>query len=408
MPSVSLASPPPRAPDARLRILFLIRQLEVGGAERQLAALARGLPQDRFAVTVASLYGSSGPMWDEFASIPHVRTVALAKRGRWDTVGFLQRLLALAREVRPHLVHGYMLPANELALLVGRAVGARVAWGIRISDQDFSGYTRFRRTVHEIGTRLSRFPDLVIANSFAGRSSHVAQGYPRDRFIVIPNGIDVERFRPDADAGHRWRASVGVMPDDLVVALPARLDPMKDHATFLDAAARTVAALPGRAPRFVCAGNGDGAYGDAMRALAERIGVAEHVTWTPAVRDVVGLYNGADVVASASAFGEGFPNVLGEAMACGTPCAAAASGDAAVVIGDAGVVVPSRDPAALAAGLTRLLALTPAARTELGVRARARIAAEFTVARLVDRSARAFEAVVAGRPAEGLAEPTAT
>ncbi len=356
---VMSALPSPSVPEARLRVLFLIRQLEIGGAERQLAALARNLPPARFDVTVVSLYGASGPMWDEFTAMPHVRTVALDKRGRWDTVGFLKRLLAVAREVRPHLVHGYMLPANELSLLVGRAVGARVAWGIRISDQDFSRYTRFRRTVHAIGTQLSRFPDLVIANSFAGRSSHVAEGYPRDHFIVIPNGIDVERFRPDAAAGQRWRASVGAAHEELVVALPARLDPMKDHPTFLAAAAQVLAALPERAIRFVCAGNGPDAYGAEMRALSERLGVADRVTWAPAVREVIGLYSGADVVASASAFGEGFPNILGEAMACGTPCVAAASGDAAVVIGDAGVVVPPRSPDALAAGLTRLLALDP-------------------------------------------------
>lgn len=367
--------------------------------------LARGLPRAKFDVTVASLYDSAGPIWDDLAAASHVRLVSLAKTGRWDVAGFLSRFIQLAREVRPHLVHGYMIPANELSLLAGRSVGAKVAWGIRISDQDPSAYTRFRRTVHRAGVRLSRFPDLLIANSFAGRTSHVAEGYPREGFIVIPNGVDVEHFRPDAAGGHRWRTSLGIGADDLIVALPARMDPMKGHPVFLDAVARMFAALPERAIRVVCAGDGSDAYRAEMRAISIRHGIGDRVTWTSSVRDVVGLYNGADVVASASVFGEGFPNALGEAMACGTPCVAASSGDAALVIGDAGIIVRPRAPEALADGLVRLLTLAPGERSALGARARARIAAEFTVARLIDRSTQAFEAVVAGQTADGLAEP---
>ncbi len=386
----------------RIRILFLIRHLAIGGAERQLSLLARGLDPDRFDVTVAAMY-SGGGIWEALSGAPHVRLVSLDKRGRWDTAAFGRRLLALARDVRPHLVHGYMIPANELALLAGRAVGAKVAWGIRISDQDFSRYTRFRRTVHRLGTALSRFPDLLIANSHAGRASHVAEGYPANDFIVIPNAVDVRAFAPDADAGRRWRAAHGIALAERVVALPARLDPMKDHHTFLAAAAQLTSQLGEAAPRFVCAGDGDAAYGAELRAEAERCGLAERVTWMPAVRDVASLYNGADIVTSASAFGEGFPNVLGEAMACGTPCVAASSGDAAAVIGDAGIAVPPRDPAALAAGWARLLAHRADEREALGARARERIVREFTVDRLVDRSSRAFEAVVRGERAVGVA-----
>ncbi|HEY0778733.1 MAG TPA: glycosyltransferase [Gemmatirosa sp.] len=397
------SSPPP----GRIRIMFLIREIAVGGAERQLVLLARGLPRDRFDVTIVSMYDSAGPIWDSLESAPHVRRIAIGKFGRWDLASFFRRLVQVTRDVRPHLVHGYMIPANEISLFAGRVVGAKVVWGVRISDQDPTAYTRFRRTVHRAGVRLSRFADLVIANSFAGRASHIAEGYGRERFVVIPNGVDVDHFRPDAEAGRRWRAAVGLGPGDLVVTLPARMDPMKGHPIFLDAVARVLAALPDRPIRVVCAGDGPDAYRERMRALADEIGVGSRVTWTPAFRDVVGLYNGSDVVASASVFGEGFPNVLAEAMACGTPCAAAASGDARLVVGDAGVVVPPRATDALADGIVRLLSLDAAARASLGARARAHVVDSFTIARLVERSAQAFEAVVRGTAAEGVPEPVA-
>ncbi len=385
--------------------MFLIREIAVGGAERQLALLARGLPVSRFDVTLVSMYDSAGPIWESLDDAPHVRRIAIGKTGRWDVASFFRRLVQLTREIRPHVVHGYMIPANEISLLAGRAAGARVVWGVRISDQDPEAYTAFRRRVHRAGVRLSRFPDLVIANSFAGRASHVAEGYPRDRFIVIPNGIDVEHFRPDPDAGRRWRASAGVDVRDAVIALPARMDPMKGHAVFLDAAARVLAASPDRRIRIVCAGDGPDRVRDELRSVAEHHRIADRVTWIPAVRDVVGLYNAADVVVSASVFGEGFPNVLAEGMACGTPCVAAASGDARFVVGDAGVVVPPHAPDALAAGILRVLALDGDARGALGARARAHIASTFTAARLVENSARALEAVAAGQAPEDVPDP---
>ena len=390
------AAPVAAPPQARIRVLFLIRELSAGGAERQLAALARWLDRDRFEVTVATMY-PGGKMWPEFEAIPGLTLVSLDKRGRWDTAGFLRRLVALARRVRPHIVHGYMSGANELALLAARLTGARAVWGIRVSDQDFSRYTRFRRAVYRAGIRLSSLPDLIIANSFAGRAAHVAEGYPTGRFIVISNGIDTERFRPDPAAGARWRAAHGFGAHEFLVGLPARLDPMKDHATFLRAAATLVAERPDAPVRFVCAGDGSPAFGDELRALAASLGVADRVVWLPAQRDVVALYNALDVVTSASAFGEGFPNVLGEAMACGVPCVAAPSGDAAMVIGDAGFVFPTRDAAALAGAWRGLVDLPLADRRALGARARDRVATEFTLARLAERSARAFEAVVDGR-----------
>ena len=152
-------------------------------------------------MTVATLYASDGPIAEELTANPCVRVVTLGKEGRWDLAAFGRRLIGLVREVQPHLVHGYMLPANELALLAGRIVGARVVWGIRMSDQDAAAYSRFRRTVQRAGAKLARWPDLIIANSFAGRAAHVAQGYPPGRFVVIPNGITTRPLSPRRRCG---------------------------------------------------------------------------------------------------------------------------------------------------------------------------------------------------------------
>src|SRR5438128_1272138 len=118
-----------------IRLLFLIRSLDRGGAQRQLVELAKGLDKTRFEVTVATFY-DGGALRGEIEGADGVAVLSLHKKGRWDLLPFVWRLLQTVRRVRPQVIHGYMGVANELSLLVGRLVGALVVWGLRASDMD--------------------------------------------------------------------------------------------------------------------------------------------------------------------------------------------------------------------------------------------------------------------------------
>ena len=145
------------------------------------------------------------------------------------------------------------------------------------------------------------------------------------------------------------RRCLGCAAEAFVVAVVARIDPMKDHATFLQAFALASAERPEMQALIV----GDGPRGQAakLREQAESLGIASRVIWTAARRDVTVVYHAADLVCLPSAFGEGFPNVLAEAMSAGLPCVATAVGDSAAVLGPFGRVVPARDPTAMARAL---------------------------------------------------------
>jgi glycosyltransferase involved in cell wall biosynthesis len=135
------------------------------------------------------------------------------------------------------------------------------------------------------------------------------------------------------------------------------------------------------------------------RALAEIIasqGIGGRVLLLGERRDLAALYPAADVVTLSSAFGEGFPNVLAEAMCCGVPCVATGIGDSAEIVGDTGAIAPPRDPAALSAGWERLAALAPDERSKLGVAARARIVERYDLAAIVARYEALYEAVARG------------
>lgn len=374
-----------------IRLLFLIRSLDPGGAERQLIELVRGFDPKKYSTTVVTLYRGAGLLRDVGIG-PHVELVSLEKRGRWDVTSVVASLRRVVRERRPDIIHGYMPVANELALLVGRAVGAKVIWGIRTSYLDFKNMDSATTGVVYAGRVLSRWADLIIANSTAGRDFHASFGYPRDRIVVIPNGFDVDRFVPDPPAGARLRAEWAVAPDERLIGIVARLDPAKDHTTFLQSAAIVAGSVPG--VRFVCVGDGpvnDSGYElSRIRALAESLGLGHRIIWAGRRSDVVAVYNALDVLVSSSRW-EGFSNVIGEAMACGLRCVVTDVGDSAHIVGATGSVVPAQSPVALAKAIT---AATGSAR-ERCLEARERIVTEFSHQRLVTDTSDAMERLLA-------------
>lgn len=376
----------------RPRVLFLIRSLARGGAERQLVALAVAMRRAGRDVAVACFY-SGGAFQRELveAGVP---VIDLRKRGRWDVAGFLWRLFRAFRDTDPDIVHGYLTVGNLLSLLaklVDRRT--RVVWGVRSSYIDRDRYDRMSRLTFRFSRRLSRLADGIIVNSWAGAAHHASLGYPRARITVVPNGIDTQRFRFDAGGRARVRGGWNVPDGAVLVGLVGRLDPMKDHPTFLKAAA-TLAARDPRW-RFVCIGAGGGSeYARSLATLADSLGLRDRLTWAGPQDDMPAVYSALDIAASTS-YGEGFPNTVAEAMACGRPCAATDVGDSARIVGGCGTVVAARDPAAFAASLEAMRALLADCEEGSGLHAlaRRRIEDGFALEALLRNSEAVFRAV---------------
>jgi glycosyltransferase involved in cell wall biosynthesis len=382
-----------------IKVLFLIPSLDAGGAERQLLELVRGMDKRRFAVTLAVFY-AGGALLPEAEALPGVSVLSLRKRGPRDVLPFLWRLLRLARRLRPHIVHGYMNLASNVAWLVGRLAGARVVWSLRSSNVDYGRYPRGMLWSFRLGAWLSRRANLIIVNSQAGGRYHSAHGYSRERMMVVPNGIDTDRFRPRGDARQGMRARWGLPDREFAIGLVGRIDPMKDHPTFLRAAAELVPQTPG--VRFVCVGGGEPGYLAQLRALAAGLGLAERVLWTGPESDMPAAYNALDLLTSSSS-GEGFSNAIAEAMACGVPCVVTDVGDSALIVGDTGVLVPPNDPAALAQAWRDWLDLPEAERQARSAQARLRVEGEFGLDAMVARTQVALEGLAA--PPPGSSQP---
>jgi len=370
------------------RVALLIRSLNYGGAEMQLTILADGLARSGHAVTVLVFY-PNGPLRERLS--PAVKVRCIEKCGRWDVVGFLRNLLRALDEERPDVLYAFLPVANLLACLARlRSPKVKLAWGVRASDVDLTRYDWLSRLTYWLERRSSRCPDLIIANSEAGRRYAVSRGFPDDnRFIVIPNGIDVDHFRPDPSLRADVRTEWGILPDETLVGIVARLDPMKDYPNFLESAAKLARRKNGL--RFVSVGTGPQDYAATLRERASALGLDNSLIWTGPRGDLPAVYNALDLLVSSSAFGEGFSNVLGEAMSCGVPCVATDVGDAREILGESGAVVPPGDSEALVVAILNLLERARMEGASLGARVRQRISENFSVEMLVQRTEAALE-----------------
>lgn len=333
-----------------ISVLFVIRSLNCGGAERQLTYLAKGLAAAGHEVCVATFY-SEGPYVADLtrAGVP---VVSLDKRGSWDVISFVRTLLRLIRARKPHAIYGFMPVECLVSLLASRLSSPRptLVWGIRASDVDAGIYGFVPKAVQKLQRLFAGSPDLVISNSQAGLD---CLGLGPGRGIVIPNGIDTARFRPDPESRRAGRYLLKMNENDRVVAVVGRLDPMKGHDCFLRAAA-IVAAQIGDV-RFLIVGSGPDAYRISLTRLADRLGISDRLIWQPEIPQIEIVYNAITVLVMSSVFGEGFSNVVAEAMACGTAVVATDVGDTVRVLGSHGSLVRRNEPLALAAGIVRAL-----------------------------------------------------
>jgi len=355
----------------RPRKIFVVTAgLRGGGAEAMLARLATARPSIADEITVVSLIPAEAHVARLVAGGVEVLELRFDKAG--GIVTGLFKLARLIAERRPQIVQGWMYHGDLAALvalaLSGRRRDTHLVWGIRCSAMDWRSYGPGLALVVKACALLSRWPDMVTANSAAGLKSHMALGYHPRRAQVVANGIDLDEFRPDTVARAAVRSEFAIPEDAIVLAHVARVDAMKDHGSFLAA----MAMLPDVSALLVGAG-------------AENLAPARNLFRLGRRCDVARLFAAADFVVSSSRFGEGFSNVLAEGMACGLPAVATDVGDAKLIIGDTGLVVPPENPDALAAAIRQLAGESAGARAERGSRARARIAENFALEHAIRR-----------------------
>jgi glycosyltransferase involved in cell wall biosynthesis len=362
-----------------ITVLHLITGLTRGGAETNLARLVTSIDPSRFRSIVVAMLPPT-PLFRELAA-QGVEMHSLGMRRGLPSPSAVLRVRAIIKRTRPDIIQTWLYHADLLGTVVASSGSARLVWNIRNSDMGGRGGRLSHRTIVGVLSRLSKRPDAVITNSRSAQLSHAEAGYRPRRWVYLPNGYDTTLFRPNVEAGRRLRGSLSIPEDTLLIGLLARFDPMKDHETFLAAAASVARAVPNA--KFLLAGANITRDNTAMIEQVDRHGLRDSVLLLGERRDIPDLLASLDILALSSAYGEGFPNVVAEAMACAVPVVATDVGDTRSVLNAGGTIVPPRDPDALSRALVTLAQMDSEARRRIGLEGRQVVLERFTIDAMV-------------------------
>ncbi len=326
----------------RLTVMLLVNDLRIGGAERQLVELARGLDKERYRVIVGTLY--SGEPFERDLTDAGVELVSLNRMGKYD-FRTVFKLAGVLRREEVDIIQPFLTPATAIGLAAASLARTPVKivterCGVRLNTGFGNKVYRF------VEDRLTRMAPIVVPNSEAGAQYLSSRGISRNKLRVIYNGVAPERVTTTVEARDTLRARLGIDPHNWVVGVVASLTPAKDHGTFLQAASIIRAEVPGT--KFLLVG--DGPLRNEIQRRAQMLGIGESVIFAGHQMDVAPYIGAMDIAMCSSCDHEGCSNFMLEAMGLGRPIVATDVGGNRELFktGDAGTIVPPANPLIMA------------------------------------------------------------
>ncbi len=364
-----------------MKIVFLIRSLDKGGAERQLSFLAAGLKKSGYDVAVITFYSYVNNNENTNYKVlteSGVKVYTAHKRSRYDILGFMLSLDKLITNLKPDILYSFLEMANILGAIYKIFIDRRIklVWGKRSADLELSKYRFSLKLEHAVEKWLSFVPNLIIANSDSGRDYMQARGY-RSHIEVVHNGISTD-FMDNNKFQHIKIPSITA--DDIIIGAVGRLDYAKDYETLLEAFVIVIRSFS--LAKLVIVGaikNRD--YYQLLTKLIVKHDLTNKVFFLAEMDNISDFYRYLDVFVSSS-YTEGFSNVIAEAMLHQLPCVVTNAGDSAFLVGEAGIIVKRRCPQELANGINILLE-DKELRNFYARQARGRVIDNFTTEKMV-------------------------
>ncbi|HAS6416304.1 glycosyltransferase family 4 protein [Vibrio vulnificus] len=325
------------------RIIHIITGLGDGGAEAVLYRLCYF--DKRYNHIVVSLMdkGKYGPLIEDIG----IQVYCLDMPSGNIRITALIKLYKLIRKLKPDVVQTWMYHADLIGGLIARLAGVKnIVWGVHHTTLVKGESKRPTILIAKLNAFVSSFvPRRVIYCAEKSRQVQESIGFNRKIGQVVSNGYNINDFIPNPDMGMIFRQEVGLADEIFLVGHVGRYHPFKDYPTLVSA----IGFLSKEECNVKVAMVGSELTSDNthLYQLIEDNTCIEHITLLGKRNDITAVMNGFNLFVLSSV-SEAFPNVLNEAMACGIPCITTDVGDAAVIVGNTGWVVPPKDPQALA------------------------------------------------------------
>lgn len=353
-----------------IKILHIITSLGVGGAEKQLSQLVIGSDNNHYQHSVVTL--TNNIVYKNELDQKNIKIYALNFRSKWKVIIEFFKLMKIIRKEKPNVIQTWLYHADLIGFLAGKLCGIKtILWNVRCSDMNFKKYSNYTKYVLKLCSLLSNFPNRVVVNSKMGLEEHQRQGYKTKKWELIPNGINTNVYKYSVDAKKSVRNLLKISDDAVLIGMIGRFDPMKDHATFLKSA-ETIAEKYSNV-YFLLAGKDVTEENKFLTSALTKTNLKNKFYFLGLRSDIPYLLSSLDVLVLPSAFGEGFPNIVGEAMACEIPCVVTDVGDSANLVQNFGKVIPPMNVQSLTKALTEMINLSAEERRKIGKMAREHI-----------------------------------
>lgn len=361
-------------------IVHVITGLDQGGAEAVLYRFVRMACKNEDQVVISlGTEGYYGPMLRELGI--EVHTIEMS--GSAMSLKKAGTVIRIIKNAKPRAVITWMYHANLFGGRLARMAGVKkIIWGIHNTNLDRKSISLRTRIIAKLGAFASHWlPDVIVACSKVSSEAHIRFGYAEKKFIIIPNGCDIEEFSPDAGSRIRMREKLGFQNDEIVIGMIARWDPQKDHANLVEAL--KILKQKNVNYRTLLVGANIDRNNQELIGILQRTGTMDKVVLYGPVTNVNEIISSMDIHVLSSK-GEAFPNVILESMSCGVPCVVTNVGDTSLIVGDTGITVPPSDSTALANGMLEMISqLNTNGRTWIAEKCRTRIRDNFSIEKMV-------------------------
>ena len=355
----------------KIKVLHIITGLSHGGAERNLARLIEHINKNHFEMTVISLKNNGA--YGEYLRNLGITVIYLNLQEKSKLKKFIT-LFHTIRKIKPNLIQTWLYHADLIGLIIGKIAGVNnIIWNIRSTKLNFKDSSWHVVIVRKICALLSFLPKKIINCSQISIDEHIRVGYQKDKFMYIPNGYDLSNLYSNPELSL-------IKGEKLRIGIVGRNNPQKDFSNFFSA--MKIIASENFASLLQVIVVGRDVKSD-YKMFTDILAPIELNFWGEC-DNMLAVYNSFDFLVLSSK-SEAFPNVIAEAMSCSKPCVSTDVGDARIIIGDTGFVVPASDPNELAAGIRKMILLGKTTISKLGDKARLRIEENYSLPVMINR-----------------------